>query len=152
MRVEYLTAIADRGYFKSEEILACHKAGIVPLVPKGTTSNAKAEGRFDRADFVYDRDNYEYVCPAGERLIWRLARVEAGLTMNRYWSSSCPRCAIKDQCTHCAYWRVSRWVHEEELKVMQARLDEAPDSSVFDVGRSNTPSVPSRRGWARLTY
>jgi hypothetical protein len=99
MRVEYLTAIADRGYYKSEEILACHQAGIVPLVPKTTTSNAKAEGRFDRSDFVYDRDNDEYVCPAGERLIWRFARIEAGLTMNRYWSSSCPRCAIKDQCT-----------------------------------------------------
>lgn len=78
MRVEYLTAIADRGYFKSEEILACHKAGIVPLVPKSTTSNAKAEGRFDRSDFVRDRSNDEYVCPAGERLIWRFARVEGG--------------------------------------------------------------------------
>ncbi|NMG76792.1 IS1182 family transposase [Aromatoleum diolicum] len=128
MRVESLTAIADRGYFKSEEILACHKAGIVPLVPKSTTSSAKAEGRFDRADFVYDRDNDEYVCPSGERLIWRFARVEAGLTMNRYWSSSCTRCTMKSQCTPSDYRRVSRWVHEEELEVMQARLDQAPDS------------------------
>jgi len=55
----------------SEEILACHKAGIVPLVPKSTTSSAKAQGRFDRSDFVYDLDNDEYVCPAGEHLIWR---------------------------------------------------------------------------------
>ena len=28
-----LTAIADRGYFKGEEILACHEAGISVLVP-----------------------------------------------------------------------------------------------------------------------
>lgn len=70
MRVEYLTAIAERGYFKSEEILACHKAGIVPLVPKSTTSGAKFNGRFDKADFVYDRENDEYLSPAGERLIW----------------------------------------------------------------------------------
>lgn len=41
-----LTAIADRGYFKGEEILACREAGIAPLVPATTTSNAKAEGRF----------------------------------------------------------------------------------------------------------
>lgn len=128
MRVETLTAIADRGYFKSQEIVACHQAGIVPLVPKTTTSKAKAEGRFDRSDFVYDRDNDEYVCPAGDRLIWRYASIEAGLTMNRYWSSSCPRCAIKDQCTPSDNRRVSRWAHEEELEVMQARLDQAPDS------------------------
>ena len=28
-----LTAIADRGYFKGEEILACEAAGVTPLVP-----------------------------------------------------------------------------------------------------------------------
>ena len=28
MGVQELTAVADRGYFKSEEILACHEAGI----------------------------------------------------------------------------------------------------------------------------
>lgn len=128
MRVECLTAIADRGYFKSEEILACHKAGIVPLVPKSSTSGAKFDGRFDKADFVYRVEDDEYVCPAGERLIWRYTSVEGGLTMNRYWSSSCPRCAIKDQCTPSDYRRMSRWVHEEELEVMQARLDQAPDS------------------------
>jgi len=63
-----------------------------------------------------------------ERLIWRFTRVEAGLTMHRYWSSHCPRCSIKDQGTPSDYRRVGRWVHEEELEVMQARLDRAPDS------------------------
>jgi transposase len=28
--------IADRGYFKGEEILACHEAGITAIVPKTT--------------------------------------------------------------------------------------------------------------------
>ena len=128
MRVEPITALADRGYFKSEEILECHKAGIVPLVPKSYTSGAKAEGRFDRSDFIYDRDQDEYVCPAGERLIWRFTRTEGRLRMHKYWSSSCPQCAIKDQCTTGDYRRIARWVHEEELEVMQARLDAAPES------------------------
>jgi transposase len=44
-----LIAIADRGYFKGEEILACHEAGISALVPKTMTSGAKADGRFDKA-------------------------------------------------------------------------------------------------------
>ena len=50
---ESLTVLADRGYFKGEEILACEQAGITTLVPKPLTSNSKAEGRFDKRDFVY---------------------------------------------------------------------------------------------------
>jgi len=50
---EHLTVVADRGYFDGEEILECDKAGISALVPKPLTSNSKAEGRFDKRDFVY---------------------------------------------------------------------------------------------------
>jgi len=48
-----LTAIADRGYFKSKQILACHEAGVTAIVPKSMTSNATADGRFGREDFIY---------------------------------------------------------------------------------------------------
>src|SRR3954454_5022216 len=41
-----LEVIADRGYYKGEEILACHTAGMTPFVPKPLTSGSKAEGRF----------------------------------------------------------------------------------------------------------
>ena len=52
--VRELTAIADRGYCKGEEILACEAAGVTPIVPKPLTSGAKADGRFGKKDFVYD--------------------------------------------------------------------------------------------------
>lgn len=45
-----LQAIADRGYFNGEEILACDQAGITTYVSKPMTSEAKAEGRFDKSD------------------------------------------------------------------------------------------------------
>jgi transposase len=40
---EQLTVLADRGYFKGEQILECEQAGICTLVPKPLTSNSKAE-------------------------------------------------------------------------------------------------------------
>jgi hypothetical protein len=123
-----LTAIADRGYFKSEEILACHEAGITAIVPKTVTSGATAEGRFGKADFIYDAKNNEYRCPAGERLIWRFATIEHGLKLSKYWSSNCPKCALKEQCTPSPYRRVTRWEHETILDAMQTRLDQAPDA------------------------
>lgn len=60
-----LQAIADRGYFNGEEVLACEQAGITAYVSKPMTSEAKAEGRFDKSDFVYQPDTDTYRCPAG---------------------------------------------------------------------------------------
>ena len=128
MGAKELTVIADRGYFKGEEIVACHEAGIVVIVPKTSTSGAKADGRFDRADFIYDAEKNEYHCPAGQALIWRYASLQAGLMQNRYWSSNCKQCAIKEKCTPGEQRRVTRWEHENVLETMQSRLDLAPDS------------------------
>jgi transposase len=128
MGVQDLTVVADRGYFKSEEILACHEAGISAIVPKSETSNATAQGRFGKADFIYQPKIDEYRCPAGQRLIWRFTSIEHGLTLHRYWSSHCQGCSIKDKCTPSEQRRVSRWEHEAVLDAMQTRLDQAPES------------------------
>jgi hypothetical protein len=123
-----LTAIADRGYFNGKEILGCHEAGINALVPKTKTSNAKFDGRFDKADFIYDPEKNEYRCPAGQSLIWRFSTVENGMTNHRYWSSNCKGCALKDRCTPSQNRRVTRWEHQDVLDAMQARLDANPDA------------------------
>jgi hypothetical protein len=124
-----ITALADRGYFKGEEILQCEEAGISALVPKPLTSGSKADGRFDKRDFVYDPKRDEYRCPAGERAIWRMTTVEKGQTLHRYWPSACPNCPIKSQCTTSDYRRVTRWEHEQVLDHMQRRLDRTPQAS-----------------------
>ena len=61
-----LTVLADRGYFKSEQILDCEQAGIKTLVPKSHTSSNRAAGLFDKADFRYIPAKDEYRCPAGQ--------------------------------------------------------------------------------------
>ena len=44
MAVETLDAVADRGYYDSEEIRACEDSGITVTLPKPMTSGAKAAG------------------------------------------------------------------------------------------------------------
>src|SRR3982074_2639688 len=78
LEVEKLDAVADRGYFNSEEILACEEAGITVTLPKPMTSNAKAEGRFGKQDFRYVAADDVYICPARERLTYRFTGEEAG--------------------------------------------------------------------------
>ena len=128
--VERMTALADRGYYSAKEILACEDAGIIPLVPKPLTSSSKADGRFDKRDFVYDAATDEYECPAGERAIHRFVTIEHGLTLHKYWSSACPRCPIKSECTPSDYRRITRWEHEQVLERMQIRLDGSPQAAV----------------------
>jgi transposase len=121
-----LQAVADRGYYSAPQIKACDDAGIAAILPKPMTSNAKAEGRFDKSDFLYIAKDDEYQCPAGQRAIYRFTREENGLQLRRYWSSACPQCPIKAQCTPSDYRRISRWEHEAVLEAVQRRLDRQP--------------------------
>jgi hypothetical protein len=99
LRADRLDAVADRGYFNSEEILACEQATITVTLPKPMTSSAKAEGRFGKQDFVYQPEEDVYHCPAGATLKYYYANVENGLTLRRYWTTACPSCPIKRHCT-----------------------------------------------------
>ena len=90
------------------------------------TSNARVEGRFDKTDFIYIAGDDEYQCPAGQRAIHRFSREEAGLQISIYWSSACPACSMKAQCTTGEYRRIRRWAHEEVMDLVQERLDRMP--------------------------
>jgi transposase len=79
--IKDLTVVADRGYFKGDQILKCDEAEITPIVPKTLTSNSLAEARFDKQDFIYiASDDDQYRCPAGQRAIKRFTTIEAGMT------------------------------------------------------------------------
>ncbi len=127
MGVDELDAVADRGYFKGEEVLACDEAGIDAYVPRTTTSNNKAKGQYDKADFVYIEQDDEYECPAAERLKKRMTTIEYGKVMTRYWSSNCGVCKLKAKCTTGKERRVSRWEREEVVEAMGRRLDRRPE-------------------------
>jgi transposase len=126
LEVEELEAVADRGYWDSEEILACDQAGITVTLPKPMTSSAKSKGRFGKQDFVYLPEEDAYRCPAGEKLKYYYSNVERGLTLRRYWTTACHTCPLKSRCTTAKERRIVRWEHEEVLEAVQRRLDLNP--------------------------
>jgi hypothetical protein len=83
LAVEKLDAVADRGYFSGEEILACDNAGVTVTLPKPMTSGMMARGRFGKQDFRYVADEDVYICPAGETLPYRYTNEEDGLILRR---------------------------------------------------------------------
>src|SRR5437868_9306127 len=123
---EAIEAVADRGYYSGEEILACEQAGITVYLPKPMTSGINAKGRFGKQDFIYVAANDVYLCPAGERLPYRYTNEADGKTLRRDWTASRQGCALKGQSTTGRQRRISRWEHEAVLEAVQARLDRNP--------------------------
>src|SRR3954451_21288639 len=152
MGVETLDAVADRGYYASEEIRACEKAGITVPLPKPQTSGAKAAGRFGKQDFVYVAADDVYICPARERLTYRCTSEDAGKMMRRYWTDACKTCALKTKCTTGPERRVSRWEHEAVLETVQARLDRHPEKMTMRRSTAEHPfgTIKSWMGWTHF--
>ena len=154
LEVEKLDAVADRGYFNSEEILACEEAGITVTLPKPMTSNSKAEGRFGKQDFRYIAEEDVYVCPAGERLAYYYTTKDKGLVV---------ALALRDRPTPAG-------TAASSTAAPRARSDGSPDGSmstlsmrcsagsmsirrrcVIGARRSSIPSARSRPGWEQPT-
>lgn len=110
-----IEAIADKGYYDGEEIVACEQAGIPVTVPKPRTSNAAAAGRFDKADFLYDAGRDAYLCPAGQWLTYHYTNEEAGKVLSSYWTNACQDCVVKHRCTPAKQRRIRRWEHQDIL-------------------------------------
>jgi hypothetical protein len=123
---EAIEAVADRGYYSGEEIVACEQNGITVYLPKPMTSGLLAKGRFGKQDFVYIVADDVYLCPAGEQLTYHYTNEEEGKTLRRYWTTACQACALKSKCTTGKERRISRWEHEAVLEAVQARLDRNP--------------------------
>jgi transposase/macrodomain Ter protein organizer (MatP/YcbG family) len=129
LNADHLDVVADRGYFSSVEILACEQADITVTLPKPMTSGAKADGRFGKQDFAYLPTEDVYRCPAGEKLTYRYTNEESGRTLRHYWTTACPQCPLKSQCTNGPERRrIKRWEHEHVLEAVQQRLDKNPQA------------------------
>ena len=129
--VETIAVVADRGYFKIEDIEACEQAGIEPYVPRPQRGPSVKAGLFRKDEFQYDADSDSYVCPAGQRLYPYSSSLLRGLKKINYTNKlACDDCKIRSQCTNGRFRTVSRLENEAVLDRMQARLAQRP--SVLD--------------------
>ncbi|MCB1515593.1 MAG: transposase, partial [Hyphomicrobiaceae bacterium] len=151
MASDTIEAIADKGYYKGEEIVACELAGIAVTVSKPLTSNAAAVGRFDRADFVYDAEKDAYECPAGKWLTYHYTNEQDGKTVRSYWTNECQSCVIKHRCCTGKERRIKRWEHEDILERVQKRLEDDPTKVPL---RSKTVEHPfgTIKAWMGATH
>ena len=126
--VETIAVVADKGYFKIEDIEACEKAGIEPYVPRPQRVPSVKAGLFRKDEFSYDAASDSFVCPAGQRLHPYSSSFLRGLSKTNYTNKpACDDCVIRSLCTNGRFCTVSRLENEAVLDRMQARLAERPD-------------------------
>ena len=125
---EAFTVVADAGYYKGEEIVACQDQGITPLVPKVDTSGKRAKGQFTREAFRYDAEQKVYRCPAGQSLPYSFSTQEKGKLLHVYMTNRCQGCDLKARCTTGKERRIRRWEHEHRLETAAAALKKQPDA------------------------
>jgi transposase len=125
--VETIDVVADRGYFKSEDIEACDKAGLTPHVPRPQRGSSVSDGFFRKDEFRYDPEQDAYICPAGQVLSTRYESKLRDLKKVDYANrAACPVCPLRSRCTN-DFRKVSRLENEAVLDRMAARLKERPD-------------------------
>ena len=126
LKAEKLQAVADKGYHRADELAACEKAGIQPIVPAHeTTSGKTAAGQdvFPKQDFRYDTEKNVYHCPGGQTLAPHQRRTSRGLDGILYYNrSACRTCALKAQCTTAPYRAITRWANEEAAERNRQRV------------------------------
>ncbi len=105
LNAESMDVLADKGYHTGQELQRCHESGINTFVsPKD--SAAGDSGVFHVTDFVYNKQDDSYTCPAGETMrtngTWHSHSGKTktpAFRFQRYTTPACKTCAIRQQCT-----------------------------------------------------
>ena len=86
--------------------------GIAPHLPVWDRS-AISDGKFSRADFVFDKDRNVYICPAGAELTHSGIIDQGRILPYRASAKDCGICKLKAKCTPAPARKVSRDIDED---------------------------------------
>jgi hypothetical protein len=125
--VDHMEVVADKGYYKFEQIAECLEADITPYLPEPDKDAAvKDQGRFTREQFHYDAQSDCYLCPAGQSLRHYSQILQHGQVRYAYRSdnATCAACPLKPQChlPNSRFRSVYRWEHEEIIEALRQRM------------------------------
>jgi transposase/IS5 family transposase len=128
LEVDRIDIVADAGYFRTEDIAACEKAGLTPHVPRPQRGSSASRGFFRKDEFRYDPERDAYACPGGHELKpFRFGKLREMAKIDYANKDACCDCPLRPRCTDAGYRAVSRLEHEAALDRMAARLEARPE-------------------------
>jgi transposase len=128
LEAEQIKVVADRGYYKGEDIAACEAVGIEAYVARPQRGSAVREGLFRKEEFHYDVQNDVYICPGNQQLHPRYRSTNGEHDRIYYCNrDACRHCELKSRCTTNLYRQIARWIDEAVLDRMEIRLKANPE-------------------------
>jgi hypothetical protein len=110
---------ADTAYGAARMLKWLMDRGITPHIPVWDKS-ARPDGKFSRADFVFDRKRNIYTCPGGKPLT-STGNVDQGQVLYyRARKGDCSECRLRPRCTTGPVRKVTRDVDEDVRDYVRA--------------------------------
>ncbi len=123
------SVVADRGYFKGSEIMACDEAGHSDLSAQAPDLGQSGQGALQQTRLqVHPIEVDAYQCPAARALTLspqhRRERPDDASLLSVQRAAAA---RSNPNCTTAQYRRIDRWEHEAVVDAVQARLDREPE-------------------------
>lgn len=128
--VQKLQAVADTGFYNTDQLEVCEQADIETFVPgKNPAVDRRKSKTFRKHQFRYDASANVYHCPAGQVLkrqhSHRIKGKEGASYFNR---EACAGCTLRSRCTGSKYFRRIWRLHNEAVaERVAARLAGQPE-------------------------
>lgn len=125
---EKLTILADKGYYKGEQIHMCHQENLDTLIAPLIREDKKKAAHVRKSSFAYDIDSNQYICPNNKRLSYQATypRRKGGKTVGEF-----DRYTIKyTTCINCPFFK--ECVTPSQQKSSQGR---SIDRCVYELAR-----------------
>jgi len=127
--------LSDKGYHTGAELQQCHDDNIQTYVAfKEQPSVKHLQKEFLSTQFVYNKEQDSYTCPAGQTLTslgtWHHKRGDAGETSYRfktYRTVGCKSCSLKKHCTKLNKRIIHRSEYQDAVERNNANIRQHPD-------------------------
>ena len=127
--------LSDKGYHTGAELQKCHDDNIQTFTAfKEQPSVKHLQKEFLSEQFIYNKAQDSYTCPAGETLTslgtWHNKKGDAGETSYRfktYRTEGCKTCALKINCTKLEKRIIHRSEYQDAVDRNNANIRNNPD-------------------------
>jgi len=147
--------VADKGYYKAEDLKKCVDNGITPYVAKQTYSNGTHDKDFYPDKFKYDRERNIYICPAGKELYYRRDRKSKGKVVGSDYNNyeACKNCEYKERCTKSKTGRsIVQHVDQDFLDTIDIQTEESNEKYRIRQEIVEHPFGTVKRGWGAYYF
>jgi transposase len=131
---DFIDVLSDKGYHTGAELHQCHEDNIETYTAfKEQPSVKHLQKEFLSEQFIYNKEQDSYTCPAGETLTsrgtWHNKKGDAGETSYRfktYRTDGCKNCLLKINCTKLEKRIIHRSEYQDAVDKNNANIRNNP--------------------------